>query len=725
MDPAVAAALESWKLDGRVLFLLLLSAVIYWRGWRKLNQERPHRYPLARLFSFLGGLAVLFLAIASPIDTFAGLLLQVHMIQHLLLLMVAPPLIWLGQPVIPLLRGLPRPVLKNGLGPFLSWHGLRRFGHALTHPAVCWMAMAAATILWHLPRFYEIGLRSQGWHEFEHACFLSAAMLFWWPVIQVWPSHARWPRWAMIPYLIAADLVNTGLSAWLVFSDHVVYRTYELAPRLGGISALDDQSTAGAIMWVPGSIAYLIPAFLLVMQALGSRTSLRPWPVRKSKIALSPKPFDLLRAPLIGTILHHRHFRRTAQALMLLLAVAIVIDGLLGPQISPMNLAGVLPWVHWRGLAVIALLAAGNLFCMACPFTLPRDLGRRLLPPRYRWPRQLRSKWIAAGLLAFYLWAYEAFGLWDSPWWTAWVVVGYFAAAFAIDGLFQGAAFCKYVCPIGQFHFVNSLVSPLEIRVRDVHVCGGCRTHDCIRGNARQRGCELYLFQPKKAGNFDCTFCLDCVQACPHDNIGIQAVIPAASLIRDRHSSGIGRLSRRPDVAALALILVFGAFVNAAGMIEPVVDWTSLYVVGLLVAPVIFACACAWLGRWLGRTNASSKELACTFALALVPLGFSMWIAHFSYHLVTGWSAIVPALRMGAAMAAGVPSWWPPTEILLLDCGLLLTLYVAWRLACLRTAGAVRALGLVMPWAALAILLYSAGVWILFQPMQMRGMVMN
>src|SRR5690242_153458 len=140
MDPAVAAALESWKLDGRVLFLLLLSAVIYWRGWSKLNQERPRRYSVARLLSFLGGLAVLFLAIASPIDTFAGLLLQVHMIQHLLLLMVAPPLIWLGQPVIPMLRGLPRPVLKKGLGPFLSWGGLRRFGHALTHPAVCWMA---------------------------------------------------------------------------------------------------------------------------------------------------------------------------------------------------------------------------------------------------------------------------------------------------------------------------------------------------------------------------------------------------------------------------------------------------------------------------------------------------------------------------------------------------------------------------------------------------------
>ena len=84
---------------------------------------------------------------------------------------------------------------------------------------------------------------------------------------------------------------------------------------------------------------------------------------------------------------------------MLLLAVAVALDGFLGPQVAPLNLAGVLPWTHWRGLAVIALLMAGNLFCMACPFTLPRDLARKFVAPRYHWPRKLRSKWIAAGLL--------------------------------------------------------------------------------------------------------------------------------------------------------------------------------------------------------------------------------------------------------------------------------------------------------------------------------------
>ena len=147
-----------------------------------------------------------------------------------------------------------------------------------------------------------------------------------------------------------------------------------------------------------------------------------------------------------------------------------------------MNLAGVLPWIHWRGFVVLGLLAAGNLFCMACPFTLPRTLARRWLPQGWRWPRRLRSKWLAVVLLVLFLWAYEAFTLWDSPWWTAWIALGYFVAAFVVDGFFRGGAFCKYLCPIGQFNFVQSLVSPLEVRVRDPDVCAACRTRDCIRG---------------------------------------------------------------------------------------------------------------------------------------------------------------------------------------------------------------------------------------------------
>ena len=196
---------------------------------------------------------------------------------------------------------------------------------------------------------------------------------------------------------------------------------------------------------------------------------------------------DLLNLPVIGRFLRWKHARTSMQAVLLAVSALILYDGFWGPQLASKNLAGVLPWVHWRGFVVLALLIAGNLFCMACPFMLPRRLAKKLLPANRPWPKIIRSKWLAIGVLLVFFWAYEAFDLWASPWLTAWVVLTYFVAAFAIDGIFQGAAFCKYVCPIGQFHFVHSMVSPLEVKVRQPAICGTCTTKDCIKGRFRQK----------------------------------------------------------------------------------------------------------------------------------------------------------------------------------------------------------------------------------------------
>ena len=98
-------------------------------------------------------------------------------------------------------------------------------------------------------------------------------------------------------------------------------------------------------------------------------------------------------------------------------------------QVAALNLAGVLPWIHWRALSMLALLAVGNLFCLACPFMFVRDAVRRVISPRLRWPHALRNKWLSAGLIAIYFWVYEAFSLWDSPWLTAWLITGYFIMA--------------------------------------------------------------------------------------------------------------------------------------------------------------------------------------------------------------------------------------------------------------------------------------------------------
>lgn len=776
MDTTLEALLRSWPLDPWTVAPLLLCGAVYLRGWLHLHSRAPHHFGPAQVGAFLAGLFALFLALASPVEPFAALLLQVHMIQHLLLMAVAPPLLWLGAPLLPLLRGLPAPFRRDGLGPFLRSPQLHACWRWLTRPVVAWTLFITATWLWHAPSLYELALRSASWHYAEHACFFGTGLLFWYPVVQPYPSRPRSSRWLVVPYLLLADIQNTILSAVLAFADRVIYPHYAAAPRLWGLSALEDQAAAGVIMWVPGSIVYLIPIAWLAPRLLfgaekRGRTTVRS--VRKAgtvrpnqgriplRLATPPTPateptnsWNLLRVPLLGPFLRWRHARLALQIPLLVLAAALIADGLFGPQVAPMNLAGVLPWIHWRGLVVLSLLVAGNFFCMACPFMLPRQAAKRWLPARLPWPRPLRSKWLAVGLLLLFFWAYEVFALWDSARWTAWIAIAYFLAAIVIDGLFRGAAFCKYVCPIGQFHFIQALASPLEVRVRDVGRCRGCATKDCIRGRDGIPGCELNLFQPRKAGNLDCTFCLDCVHACPHDNVGILAVAPGADLLHDRFRSGVGRIGRRPDLAVLVLVLVFAAFANAAGMVGPVLEWqqgltaalgmkntivavTLSFAAAVIVAPFVFVGSAAWLSRRWGGDIGRWREGAARYAFALVPLGFSMWLAHFSFHFLTGTGTAIPALQRFAAdlgIWLGAPEWscgccavaapWLlRLEILFLDGGLLLSLYLAYRIALERTADGGAALKAFAPWAVLMVFLFAAGVWIVFQPMEMRGMM--
>src|SRR5262245_446004 len=715
MDALARAVLASWSIQPVLLATLLGTAVLYVRGWRALRRQMPERFPSWRLACFLAGLAVIYLAIASPIDAFAALLLQVHMLQHLLLMVVAPPLLLLGAPPIALLRGVPARLAKDVLGPFLAWPALWRVAHWLTHPAVCWWALVLATWLWHVPALYQLALRHPAWHAVEHATFLGAALLFWCPVVQPWPSRARWPRWTIPFYLLLADVQNTIFAALLVFSERLFYPAYAAVPRLGGESALDDQVTAGAIMWVPAALAFLVPAAVITVRLLSPARAERP--ARAPGVPAPRMPFDLLRRPVLGAVLRRPGTRRAAQTAMLLLAAAVVADGFLGPEMSPMNLAGVWPWTGWRAATVLALLVAGNVFCFACPFTLPRELARRFATPARRLPRRLQTKWLAVALLGLGFWATESFALWDAPRATAWLIVGYFAAALLVDMRFRGASFCKYVCPIGQFPFVSSRVSPLEVRVREPAACATCTTHDCLRGNRSRRGCELELFLPQKVGNLDCTFCLDCVHACPHDNVGILTTIPGTDLVRDGRRSSIGRLSQRLDAAAAAALVVTAAFVMAGVMVRPL---SIPALLGLLAVPPVGIAL-------LAAAPAALRERCARSVLALVPLGLAMWAAHVVFHLVTGWRGL--ALSMQRAVAdlglAGFPRWVHASapgggvldvQLLLLDAGLLVTLWVAWQVA-------GRAVARALPAVAVATVLWATGVWILCQPMAMRGMI--
>ncbi len=262
------AILTSWSLPLDAAVSLLAIGLVYLRGFRKIRLTRPELFPAWRLYCFLGGLGWLWIAFASPLDTLNDYLLTLHMAQHMILMSAAPPLLLLGAPAVPLLRGLPRSLVRNGLGPLFRFRGLRSAVHLITHPVFAWLAMNVSFLAWHTPQAYELALRSSAWHSVEHACFLFTSLLFWFPVVQPWPSVSRGSRWFLLPYLLTADLVNTALSAFLIFSGKLLYPSYAAAAQVFGVSALGDQAAAGALMWAVGSILFLAPVMFITMRLL-------------------------------------------------------------------------------------------------------------------------------------------------------------------------------------------------------------------------------------------------------------------------------------------------------------------------------------------------------------------------------------------------------------------------------------------------------------------------
>ena len=490
--------------------------------------------------------------------------------------------------------------------------------------------------------------------------------------------------------------------------------------------------------------------------------------------------FDVLRLPLIGGLLRRRYGRLILQIPLLVLAMLLVYDGFSGPQKAALNLATIAPWVHYRGLVVIALLLAGNLFCMGCPFTVTRTLARRLSSRGRRWPQRLRSKWIAIAGLFFIFFLYEWLDLWSSPLLTAWVIVAYFVCSFVLEAFFTELAFCKYVCPLGTFNFVYSTVSPLQIGARDPHVCHSCVGKECVTGSYRETpvimvdqigvngeptathtdgpdgtlGCGTLLFVPQIRSNLDCTMCLDCARACPHDNVGLMARRPGAELLRT------DAFPHRWDLAFLLITLAFMGLINAFGMVPPVYNLMAsiadtlhlasfgfsnlaiegivlfiIFGVGAILLPILLSLAAAWLARRLTNTvKRDSLRVALTsFAPAFVPIGLGFWVAHYGFHFLIGALTIIPAfqnfLQAHGIGLLGDPNW----NLVGLEnmgvIGLIQTIallggFVGSLLAAQHIALRLyRRQGLagLLPWALLFLLMIAAGMWLFSLPMEMRG----
>jgi putative membrane protein len=256
--PAPHDLWRSWSVEPVVVSGLIVAAWAYWRGvralWRHAGTGRG--VSRGRVWWYGGGLAAVAMALLSPIDKIGNALFAVHMVQHLLLVMVAAPLLVLGEPLLPILWAL-RLDARRMVGR--QWHAARQVRavwHLLRTPIVAWTLHVVALWVWHLPVLYDRAVRDEGIHIIEHLSFFATALLFWWVLLDR-RARRRLGAGAAIFYLFTAALQSTLLGAGLSLARHPLYAAHWGTTTAWGLSPLEDQQLAGLIMWVPASAIYL------------------------------------------------------------------------------------------------------------------------------------------------------------------------------------------------------------------------------------------------------------------------------------------------------------------------------------------------------------------------------------------------------------------------------------------------------------------------------------
>jgi len=489
-----------------------------------------------------------------------------------------------------------------------------------------------------------------------------------------------------------------------------------------------------------------------------------------------PRGFDLFALPGVRRFVRWKYARFTLQLPLLILALFVIVDGFTGRQLAPRNVATTASWLHYRGLVVVAIALLGNAFCAACPLMLtrgPANALKRLLPFQLRWPNALRNKWFVALLLLAVFYAYEAFDLWASPWLSAWLAVAYFAGAFAIDAFFPAGTFCRYVCPLGNFNFLFASVSPTQITARDPNVCNTCADKPCLHGrethatpqearsdrafiplneitNANGQGvfpgCETNLFVPTMTSNMDCTSCMNCVRACPYDNVALTVRSPAWELSRQPWRRRWGT-----PVLLLAILMLFWGLLNAVAMIPPFYDFAetlaritgsrddrvllALIFAVFSVAGLALSMTAALTSDVVGGAGASFERALHRWGYVFVALGFGFWAAHYLFHFFTGAASIYPVFQhffawRGAdidpnwAIARWMPSAWMfPISAGVSGAYALLSAYLTVHIA-VRDFGRKAAVAM-WPMLLLVVALTALQILVLAQPMEMRGTLLG
>jgi polyferredoxin len=368
---------------------------------------------------------------------------------------------------------------------------------------------------------------------------------------------------------------------------------------------------------------------------------------------------DVLRWPLIGTLLRNRWPQLIVRALALAGLLIAIIAGLIGTPVGSHNFGIVFVWIAWWALLIlIAVPVFGRGWCGICPIPMPGEWLQHgaILGPQTgglglsrKWPKRFRNIWLQN--VAFTLVAMFSAVVLTHPTITAILLGAFLFVAIGTSLIFERRVFCRYLCPVGGFVGLYSQLAPVEIRVKDADVCAGHTTKSCYAGSADGYGCPWLLYPGALLKNTYCGMCLECLRTCPHDNIAFNLRAPGADLHQPAH--------RTLDEAFKAFIMLGAAIMYSAVMLGPwgelkaaayhigSAPWLAyaLTFLGLIFGalPGLYLLGVA-IGRKLSPSTETLKHSFIAFAYALVPLGLMAWIAFSLSFVFTSISYLWPTV---------------------------------------------------------------------------------
>lgn len=417
----------------------------------------------------------------------------------------------------------------------------------------------------------------------------------------------------------------------------------------------------------------------------------------------------LARLPFLQTILKSRAFQPALMLGTLFFFTLALLTGLFGTPAGSRNFGMIFVWIVWWALLIIVLVPFfGRLWCAICPIPAPGEwLQRRGIISRvpgrprtlrWRWPRRLKNIWLQNfGFLGVAL--FSAIIL-TRPNVSAWLLLGFVLTGVIFSLLYENRVFCRYICPVGGFIGLYSLLAPLELRVKDTQVCREHTPKDCLIGTENSYGCPWMVFPGNLTRNTYCGLCTECLKACPKDNIALNLRPFGVDLLVAKE--------RRLDEAYKAFIMLGCALLYSAVLLGPwgwIKSWANmdtlphwaLYAAGFLAINLLLLPGFFWLivaaARRLADQPAPMRKLFVDYAYTLVPLGLAGWIAFsFGFVLVNGSYALIVLSDpfgwgwnlFGTAGVLWTPIWPTLTAFLqvgTLTVGLLFALDIAYRIA--------------------------------------------